>query len=102
MPDYKNLLNAFQDVVVPKMFGIKSVGLLSSYGFSMGSLLIPTDYLLLIFVLSMFYILRKCKNTNELVREFKSTNKMAIYASLLFVLSLFGLNRVTEFIYFNF
>lgn len=44
----------------------------------------------------------KAKNTMTLLREFKPTTKLAFSTAFIFVLCMFGVNSLTEFIYFNF
>jgi 4-hydroxybenzoate polyprenyltransferase len=88
-------------VVVPKML-IKSVGPLKDFGWKMGTYLQPDDYLLIVMMLGAFYALHKMKNSLELEKEFKPTTKIAIACGVAFVFCFFGMNRITEFIYFNF
>ncbi len=88
-------------VVVPKL-GIKSVGALKEYGFKMGSYLYPDDYFLIIMFLGTSWVLYKFRNTSELEKTFKPDTRIAIYCGIAFVFCLFGMNRITEFIYFNF
>lgn len=56
----------------------------------------------LLFLILGFIIVYKFKNTFELSKNFKLNYKGSFILALLFTLSLFGLNRVTDFIYFNF
>jgi alginate O-acetyltransferase complex protein AlgI len=88
-------------VVIPKMI-VKSVGPLKEFGWKMGTYLQPDDYLMIVMFLGAFYILHKTKNSLELEKEFKPSTKIAIGCGLTFVFCLFGMNRITEFIYFNF
>lgn len=88
-------------VVVPKI-GIKSVGALKEYGFRMGSYLHPDDYLMLLLFAGCFYSIYKLKNSSELEKTFKPDTKIALACGIVFVFCLFGMNRITEFIYFNF
>lgn len=87
--------------VIPKI-GIKSVGILKEYGWKMGTYLYPDDYLLLVVLIGTFVGIYKFKNTSELQSEFKPEPKYAIACGIAFVFCLFGMNRITEFIYFNF
>jgi alginate O-acetyltransferase complex protein AlgI len=88
-------------VVIPKMI-IKSLGPLKDFGWKMGTYLQPDDYLLMIMLAGAFYVLRKLKNSLELEKEFKPTTKVAFACGIAFVFCFFGMNRITEFIYFNF
>jgi alginate O-acetyltransferase complex protein AlgI len=88
-------------VAIPKI-GIKSVGLLKDYGFKMGTYLYPNDYFFLLALALTFYALFKWKNTSELEKEFKPTRALASACAVAFVISLFNMNKITEFIYFNF
>lgn len=106
----KNMQDAFKvlrgmvgldGVVVPKI-GIKSVGALKDFGFKMGTYLYPQDYLLIGMMLASFYVALKMKNSLELEKEFKPVTQVAILCGVIFALSLFGMNKITEFIYFNF
>lgn len=88
-------------VVVPKMI-IKSVGPLKEFGWRMGTYLQPDDYLMIVMFLGAFYVLHKIKNSLELEKEFRPNTKVAMACGIAFVFCLFGMNRITEFIYFNF
>ena len=59
-------------------------------------------HLLIVMMLGAFYALHKMKNSLELEKEFKPTTKIAIACGVAFVFCFFGMNRITEFIYFNF
>jgi D-alanyl-lipoteichoic acid acyltransferase DltB (MBOAT superfamily) len=88
-------------VVIPKMI-IKSVGPLKDFGWKIGTYLQPDDYLLMIMFAGAFYALHKLKNSLELEKEFKPSIKVAFACGIAFVFCFFGMNRITEFIYFNF
>ena len=88
-------------VIVPKM-GIKSVGVLKDYGFKMGGYLFPDDYFYLALTVGCFIAIFKMKNSLEREKDFHPTTQIAIACGLSFVLCLFGMNKITEFIYFNF
>jgi alginate O-acetyltransferase complex protein AlgI len=88
-------------VVIPKIL-IKSVGPLKEFGFKMGTYLQPTDYSLILMVCGAFYLVLKAKSSLELEKEFKPQTKIAVACGLGFVFCFFGMNRITEFIYFNF
>jgi D-alanyl-lipoteichoic acid acyltransferase DltB (MBOAT superfamily) len=88
-------------VVVPKI-GIKTVGALQDFGFKIGTYLYPDDYLLLAMLAGVFWIIFKTKNSGELEKSFKPDTKIAFVCGVAFVFCLFGMNKITEFIYFNF
>lgn len=87
--------------IVPKI-GIKSVGALKDFGFKMGSYLYPDDYLLIVMMLGTFYVTYKVKNSLQMENEFTPKTKYALLTGIAFVVCLFGMNRITEFIYFKF
>jgi hypothetical protein len=97
---FKGMLG-FSGVVVPKI-GIKSVGFLSSYGLKVGTYLYPADYLLIATFLGTFYVVMKSKNSLEIEKDIKPDMRLGVLCGLAFVLCLFGMNRMTEFIYFKF
>jgi glucan phosphoethanolaminetransferase (alkaline phosphatase superfamily) len=88
-------------VVLPRI-GIKSVGFLKNYNWKVGSYLYPDDYFMLLMLAGCFYAIHHLKNSMELEKEFKPTTKIAVACGVGFSLCLFGMNRITEFIYFNF
>jgi alginate O-acetyltransferase complex protein AlgI len=88
-------------VIVPKI-GIKSVGFLKEYGFRVGSYLKPDDYFMLAMMIGTFYVILKFKNSLDWEKNFKPETRLALACAATFVLCLFGMNRITEFIYFNF
>lgn len=88
-------------VVVPKI-GIKSVGMLKDYGFKLGAYLKPDDYFMLAVLAGSFWAVLKLKNSLEWEKTFKPETRLALACAFGFVLCLFGMNRITEFIYFNF
>jgi len=91
----------FTGVVVPKVL-IKSVGPLKEYGFRMGSYLQPADYSMLLMLFGAIYLIFKAKSSLDLEKEFKPQTKIAAVCGIAFVFCFFGMNRITEFIYFNF
>jgi alginate O-acetyltransferase complex protein AlgI len=87
--------------VIPRI-GIKSVGFLNDYGFKMGTYLYPADYFLIISFILTFYIIFNFKNSLEMEKITRPNAKLGFFCGIGFVLCLFGMNRITEFIYFNF
>lgn len=88
-------LQGFQ---VPKM-GIK---LINELGIKMGPYMTNDENLQLAMILLAFVFIFKADNTNLLQESFRPRKRLAAIAGIIFVLCLFGLNRVSEFIYFNF
>jgi alginate O-acetyltransferase complex protein AlgI len=88
-------------VVLPKI-GIKKLGILDQYGWKIGSYLYPNDYFFLAMLIGTSLVLWKAKNSLELEKSFTPTSKLAVLCGFAFVLCFFGMNRITEFIYFNF
>jgi alginate O-acetyltransferase complex protein AlgI len=96
---YKGMLglSGFQ---VPK--GIVPISVLNSLGIKYGAYMINDENLILIMIVASFFIVRKLKNSSELIQGFKPTHQSVLFTSIMFVFCIFGLNRLTEFIYFNF
>lgn len=88
-------------VIVPRI-GIKSVGALSNYGFKVGTYLYPADYFLILTFVATYFVIWKAKNSLQLEKEVKPDMRLGVLCGVTFVLCLFGMNRITEFIYFNF
>lgn len=104
LPDAWKVLKGmagFSGVVLPKV-GIKSVGALKEFGWKMGSYLYPDDYVMILMMIGAFWAIHKLQNSSELEKNFKPQTKVAIACGVAFALCLFGMNRITEFIYFNF
>jgi alginate O-acetyltransferase complex protein AlgI len=90
----------FSGFKMPK--GILSTQIMDKLGIEYGARMINDENLQVALILVCFFIIKKFKNSTELANDFKPNHKMAILSSMMFVLCLFGLNRLTEFIYFNF
>jgi phosphoglycerol transferase MdoB-like AlkP superfamily enzyme len=91
----------FSGVVVPKI-GVKSVGPLKDFGFEIGTYLYPNDYLLILALVATFFVIHRSRNSLELEAQVRPGGKLGVVAGVAFVVCLFGMNRITEFIYFNF
>lgn len=87
-------------LIVPK--GIVSLKLLKEMNIPYGQHMSNDENLLLLMLFVCLFIIKKSKNSMELLEEFQPTQFKAISAGFMFVLCLFGLNRLSEFIYFNF
>lgn len=82
--------------------GLVSKHTLDKFGIEASSYMNNDDYLNILLILLSFYATFKIKNSMELMRDFAPTKKNAFLLSILFVLCIFGLNQLSEFIYFNF
>jgi alginate O-acetyltransferase complex protein AlgI len=87
-----------QGLQFPKM-GVKFI---SDMGFKMGPYMTNDENLQLALTLAGLAIIFKADNAMKLQERFLPRKRLAIIAGLAFVMCLFGLNRVSEFIYFNF
>ena len=96
---YKGMFG-FSGFQMPK--GILSTEFMNSVGIKYGPRMINDENLHLGLILVSLFIVKKFKNSFEYSQSFKPTHKLAIVSSVMFVLCIFGLNRLTEFIYFNF
>ncbi len=93
----------FGDLVLPAALASK-LAFLEAYGVRFGSYLggigagkTAIELLIVAFLLVLF-----TKNSTELISQSRVGTAKMVYASLLFVVSALSLNRVSEFIYFNF
>jgi alginate O-acetyltransferase complex protein AlgI len=96
---YKGMLglSGFQ---MPK--GIISTATMKSWGIKYGAYMTNDENLILVLIIVSFFIVKKLKNSMELLDEFEPGQGIAFWTATMFVLCIFGLNRLTEFIYFNF
>jgi D-alanyl-lipoteichoic acid acyltransferase DltB (MBOAT superfamily) len=90
-----------EGIIIPKI-GIKSIGLLKNFDVKIGSYLYPEDYLMILYIVASFYIIHKLKNSMELEKEVKLNERIGILCGFSFIICILGLNKITEFIYFNF
>lgn len=90
----------FSGIEFPK--GMLSNDILRSLGVKVAPFMNNDDNIILLLILVSFFIVLKLKNSMELLESFKPEPKVALWTAGMFVLCLFGLNRLTEFIYFNF
>ncbi len=56
----------------------------------------------ILYIVLSIILVSTMKNSNELVRSLELNKRTAIFASLLFVLSVLSMNKASEFLYFNF
>lgn len=95
--------------VMKAMFGLQSVGQSSAASiFSplnmMEAEVLVTNHMFIVIgtIVFFFFISVLAKNTNELRENFKPTFARALFTAALFVYSIFQLQKVSEFLYFNF
>ncbi|MFD1929326.1 MBOAT family O-acyltransferase [Sporosarcina siberiensis] len=106
-PDFQVALN-----VMKAMFGfgdsVFSKGLISESFFnsepivSFEMITIPNVLVVILMVVLFFLITVFAKNTNELGSNFKPNIYRVLFTTILFVYSVFQLQKVSEFLYFNF
>jgi D-alanyl-lipoteichoic acid acyltransferase DltB (MBOAT superfamily) len=77
---------------------------LRNYGFEFGRSMenINGNWSTLLFVIIALYIVVFCKNSNELLQEFKPSFKNFVFVLLIAIIAIMNLNKVSEFLYFNF
>ncbi|MGE3610893.1 MAG: MBOAT family protein [Bacteriovoracaceae bacterium] len=91
-----------QNIRIPKT-GINAIKNLHEHlGIQRGPYMTNDENLQLSLIIIGFFILLKLKNTRYWQENFKPSISLAILTGVMFVLCLFGLNRVSDFIYFNF
>lgn len=93
----------FNGIRLPGTFRDK-LTFLSSYGIEFGSFLgaIGGSKNTLLIVIAAFIITIFLKNSNEMLLEFKPNYKSALFAGIVAVYTILSMNRVSEFLYFNF
>jgi D-alanyl-lipoteichoic acid acyltransferase DltB (MBOAT superfamily) len=96
---YKGMLG-LSGFVMPK--GLISTSTLRSWDIKYGSYMTNDENLILALIIIGFFIVLRFKNSNELLDSFTESKTKAFMTAGMFVLCIFGLNRLTEFIYFNF
>lgn len=80
------------------------LGFLSKYGISFGGKIAGiegTNYTIL-WVLAAMLIILATKNSNQLLSNFKSSWRFALFTCLLFITAILHLTKISEFLYFNF
>lgn len=91
-------LQGFQ---IPKL-GIKPLLKLQDFGAKIGPYMSNDENIQLLMLVAGFVFLFKAKNSLELERDYQLETRNTLAVSAMFVLCLYGMNRVSEFIYFNF
>lgn len=98
---YKGMFG-LSGIELPKL-GMKWLYTLSEQiGIKTSSYMTNEDNLALVMIIGSFILIRQTQNSNEQTQSLTLTSRRGIMAGILFVISLFGLNRVSDFIYFNF
>lgn len=57
---------------------------------------------MVVYIIIAFVIVLACRNSVKLMDDLKPNWQMAFFASALFILSIFNMTKVSEFLYFNF
>jgi len=96
---YKGMFG-FTYLQIPK--GIMKAATTEGLGFKVGQYMNNDQNLNLLMLLVCIFVVFKAKNSMEMMKDFNPSNKLACFTAFMFVLSLFGINRVSDFIYFNF
>jgi len=89
----------FPDVLSGKLHFLEKFGIGFSNAWSMhiGANLISFIWLFIGLILVFFF-----KNSNELAQTFKLTYRTVWFSAIAFIVSILSLNKVSEFLYFNF
>ena len=56
----------------------------------------------ILYIVISLFVVTAFKNSNELIRRVEYSKRLAFITSLLFVIAVLNMNRVSEFLYFNF
>lgn len=96
---YKGMFG-FTYLQIPK--GILKVSTIESLGATVGQYMNNDQNLNLLLLILVTVLVFKSKNSMDYRKNFVPTRKLAICSAFLFIISLFGINRVSDFIYFNF
>ncbi len=95
----------FDNIVLPLAL-LNKLSFLTHYGVKFGGfvadLKLPDPYLVVWLLPTTFIIAVSCKNSIEKIETFNTNYKSAIFASLLFGISVLSLTKISEFLYFNF
>jgi D-alanyl-lipoteichoic acid acyltransferase DltB (MBOAT superfamily) len=96
---YKGMFG-FTYLQIPK--GIMKAAQTESMGFKVGQYMNNDQNLNLLMIIICLFIVFRAKNSMERMKDFAPSNSLAVWTAFMFVLSMFGINRVSDFIYFNF
>ncbi|MBG58935.1 MAG: membrane-bound O-acyltransferase family protein [Peredibacter sp.] len=96
---YKGMLG-LNGISFPK--GILSIEKIKSMGMEVSHYMTNDENMNLLLIIVGIVICIKSRNSMQIMKDFEPTPKLAFKASFMFVLCIFGLNKLSEFIYFNF
>ncbi|HUJ16675.1 MAG TPA: MBOAT family protein [Nitrospirota bacterium] len=78
-------------------------GFLRNYGVAFGQLFFkPIHHNVWILLVVLLIVSVSARNSNEMTRDFKPTWKTVLFAAATAIYAILNINRVTEFLYFNF
>jgi len=90
---------SLDNFVLPKVLESK-IGFLTNYGVDFGFFYWYSE--ILIWLPLTFWVLLRFKNSMQQLKHFKLTLKTAIFSGFIFAVGVVFLNKVSEFLYFNF
>ena len=92
------------DYLVLPNFLASKFPILSHYDIEFGGFLanIHADMFIIVWLFIGFVLILMCKNTMQIGKNFKSNTLSALLLALLFVITLSDMNKISEFLYFNF
>lgn len=96
---YKSMFD-FSNVRIPK--GIVKTATLQKWGADIGQHMNNDENLNLLMLIVCLVVVFKAKNSMQKAETFNPTYKTSFVLAFMFIISLYGINRVSEFIYFNF
>lgn len=96
---YKGMLG-LNGFVFPK--GMISKQMIADFGMKVGHYMTNDENINLLMILVGIGLCMKAKNSMKLMSEFSPSNKLSMFTAAMFVLCVFGMNKISEFIYFNF
>ncbi len=90
-------------IILPGALSSK-LSFLSQYGVDFGNPIVETggDKYTFIWLMSGMVLVLAFKNSMELANTFKISNKTVWFSGVLFVVAVLSMNKVSEFLYFNF
>jgi hypothetical protein len=94
---------SLDNLVLPGLLSSK-LTFLNQYGVEFGGFLgnIKGDYFTPIWLIAGFILILVFKNSMQKLENFKFNYSTAVFAGILFISGVLSLNKVSEFLYFNF